>query len=216
MIYLERNLTKDSKLISLTFDDGPNLTTTNDVLDRLEKYDIPASFFLIGDYINEKTAESVKRAVSLGCDIQNHSKTHSDMTKFTAEEIKAELEYTDRLIFDITGKHTEYFRPPYIYVNDVMFENIDLPFICGTASEDWIPDVSAEKRAENVLNSARDGAMVLLHDLEGNDKTVKALDIIIPALKERGFEFVTVSDIFGIKEVTPARGIVYSYTDQKK
>ncbi|HAM69998.1 MAG TPA: hypothetical protein DCP68_10365, partial [Ruminococcus sp.] len=72
------------KLIALTFDDGPNTTTTNDVLDLLAEYDAKASFFLIGDNINSASAASVKRAYDMGMEIDNHSKTHSNMSKMTA------------------------------------------------------------------------------------------------------------------------------------
>lgn len=63
----------EKKVIALTFDDGPNTTTTNEVLDILEEYDAVASFFLIGDNISEESAASVKRAYDMGCEIDNHS-----------------------------------------------------------------------------------------------------------------------------------------------
>ena len=86
-------MSQDVKYIALTFDDGPNATTTNDVIDKLEKYDIVASFFLIGNNINDESAKAVKRAYDLGCEINNHSRTHSNMTELSAEDIRAEFEY---------------------------------------------------------------------------------------------------------------------------
>jgi peptidoglycan/xylan/chitin deacetylase (PgdA/CDA1 family) len=76
---------RDKKLIALTFDDGPNTTTTNDVLDLLAEYDAKASFFLIGDNINSASAASVRRAYDMGMEIDNHSKTHANMSKMTAK-----------------------------------------------------------------------------------------------------------------------------------
>ena len=80
----------EKKYCSLTFDDGPNLdhdTTMNDMLDILEKYNIKASFFLIGNKINKENEKVIKRAFDMGCDIENHSWTHPDMAKLTREEI---------------------------------------------------------------------------------------------------------------------------------
>ena len=115
----ETEMSQDVKYIALTFDDGPNATTTNDVIDKLEKYDIVASFFLIGNNINDESAKAVKRAYDLGCEINNHSRTHSNMTELSAEDIRAEFEYTDEKVYEITGEHTKFFRPPYISSDSV-------------------------------------------------------------------------------------------------
>ncbi|MBQ4310994.1 MAG: hypothetical protein II773_05340 [Oscillospiraceae bacterium] len=97
-----------------------------------------------------------------------------------------------------------------------MTENIDLPFICGIHGRDCEPDLPAEERARLVLEKAENGSLVLLHDLEGNAPTVKALDTIIPELKNRGFEFLTVRGIFKKLGVTPKKGIVYSNVFQQE
>ena len=204
------------KLIALTFDDGPNLTTTARMIEKLEKYGVTASFFLIGELINDETAPMVKKEFDNGYEIGNHSLTHSFMTKLDAETIREEIRITTEKIEKITGKKPVFFRPPYIDVNSTMVENIDLPFICGHGGRDWEPEVSSEERASLILDSVKDGSLVLLHDLEGNEKTVDALDILIPELKKRGFEFVTVSEIFRRKgiEAKAHNGVVYSDVDQ--
>ena len=84
------------KQIALTFDDGPNTTTTMEVLDKLEKYNIIGSFFLIADRINEESAKSVKRAYEMGCEINNHSKTHSFMDKLDTKTIRDEVSCTSQ------------------------------------------------------------------------------------------------------------------------
>lgn len=191
---------EDKKLISLTFDDGPNTGTTLEVLDVLEKHQIKASFFLIGNLITEETIPVILREVEMGCDIQNHSWTHPFMNKMTEEEIRKEIQDTSEKIKEVTGEEPRFFRPPFIEVNDLMYDVIDMPFICGQGVEDWVPHVSAEERAKRVLDQAVDGSIVLLHDLQGNSNTVKALDMIIPKLKERGFEFVTITELFERKK----------------
>ena len=137
------------------------------------------------------------------------------MRTLDKETIEAEITETTRRIVSITGKDPVFFRPPFINVNDLMLDTIPYIFICGYGCEDWVPEVSAEERAKRIIDSARDGEVVLLHDMEGNDNTVDALDIIIPELQSRGFEFVTIRELFDRAGITPenAKSIVYTYTD---
>jgi len=206
----------EPKIIALTFDDGPNTTTTNEVLDVLEKYGIKASFFLIGNNIDSESAKSVKRAYDMGCEIGNHSKTHSYMDKMSVDDIVAEVEETNEKIVDITGEEPKFFRPPYISVNKDMIENIDMPFIAGYGANDWVEKYTAEHRAKLVIRQARDGGIILLHDAKGNSQTVQALDIIIPELQSQGYEFVTISEVFARKGITPEahNGKIYSFAEQ--
>ena len=204
----------DKKYIALTFDDGPSDTTSLKVLNKLKEYGIKASFFLIGDNITPEREEIIRAELEYGCDIENHSLTHSDMRELDADAIKAEIEETTRRIVAITGKEPMFFRPPYINYNDLMFETIPYIFICGIACDDWIPEVSAQDRARKAIEGARDGALVLLHDSEGNDNTVEALDIIIPELQKQGYEFVTLRELFARAGITRenAKRDIYTYT----
>ena len=188
-------------VIALTFDDGPNTTTTNQVLDLLQKYQVRASFFLIGDNITDESAEVVKRAYDMGCEIDNHSKSHPYMNKMSAEEIIAEVQFVSDKVEEITGQPTLFFRPPYIAVNSTMYDNIDMPFINGYGCNDWDENVSVEARVRGVTRHAQDGLIILLHDAQGNDMTVEALDTIIPELLDKGYQFVTVKELFEAKGV---------------
>lgn len=211
----ETEMSEEVKYIALTFDDGPNSTTTNEVIDKLDKYGIVASFFLVGNNIDDESAKSVKRAYDLGCEIDNHSRTHSNMTELSAEEIKAEYDYTDGKVYEITGEHTKFFRPPYIAVHQIMFDNIDVPFIAGIGANDWEDRVTAEMRARMILKQAKDGDIILLHDAEGNSMTVEALDTIIPELQKQGYKFVTVTELFRAKGIKPDMEKVYTNVMQK-
>ncbi|MHB8131888.1 MAG: polysaccharide deacetylase family protein [Mobilitalea sp.] len=192
-----------AKLIALTFDDGPNLTITSKVLDKLEKYGVVASFFLIGNKITDATKPIMERELELGCEINNHSWSHSGMATMTADKIKKEINDTSKKIYDMVGVTPKFFRPPYIQTSATMYNAIDLPFINGINGEDWAANVTAAKRAEKILAQAKDGNIILMHDFEGNDKTVEALDIIIPELQRQGYVFVTVSQLFEYKGVDP-------------
>lgn len=195
----------EKKYCSLTFDDGPNLghdTTMNDMLDILEKYNIKASFFLIGNKINKENEKVIKRAFDMGCDIENHSWTHPDMAKLTREEILDEYNKCDEAIIKITGKKPEFFRPPYISVSNLMHEVIDTPFICGHGCKDWEPEVSADERIKMMKEGTKDGVLYLLHVMEGNTNTLKALEAFIPELLSQGYTFVTVPEMFKIKGIS--------------
>lgn len=196
--------------IALTFDDGPNTTITPQVLDILEQHGIVGTFFLIANNITPESAEMVRRAQKMGCDIENHSVTHGFMDKMIPEQIRSEVAECSRRITEITGREPAFFRPPFIALNQTMFDNIDLTFICGSGCEDWVPTVSAEERARRTLANAKDGEIVLLHDMQWNVNTVEALKTIIPELKKRGFTFHTVADIFRECGVKPVRNRLYS------
>ncbi len=198
-----REMTEKMKkpLIALSFDDGPNLEITPLVLDILEEYQIPASFFVIGNNIKDETIPVMKRALALGCEIENHSWNHAFMNQMTAEQIKEEVVSLDEKIIEITGRKPMFFRPPFIAVNDTMYENIDYPFICGIGCNDWMVETSVEERVEITLKEARDGMIVLLHDMLRNINTVEAMKIFVPELLKRGFEFVTVAQMFAAKGV---------------
>ena len=193
------------KYCALSFDDGPNTTTTLHMLDVLKKHGVKGSFFVEGQYINDETAKSMKACFDYGCDIQNHSWTHSFMDKFDEAQIKDEIKRTSDLIEKIVGVRPTFFRPPFIVVNDLMYESIDLPFICGLGCEDWVPTVSCDERVKRMLDMADNGAIFLMHDMTGNEASVEAVDKVIPLLKERGFEFVTVPEIFEKCGVDPKR-----------
>ena len=201
--------------IALTFDDGPNTVITPQVLDILEEHGAVGTFFLIAQNINPESAEMVRRAVAMGCDIENHSVTHSFMDEMTPEQIREEVKTCSEKITAITGRAPEFFRPPFIRVSQEMYDNIELTFICGAGCEDWVPEVSVRDRIDRVLANAEDGQIVLLHDMEWNVNTVEALKTIVPELKKRGYRFVTCAQLFAEAGVTPVHGRLYSNVYQK-
>jgi peptidoglycan/xylan/chitin deacetylase (PgdA/CDA1 family) len=189
-----------SKYLCLSFDDGPNIipgdTTMNDMLDIMEKYKVPGSFFLIGNKITEENKKVIMRAVKMGCDIQNHSWTHPFMSKLTPEEIREEYKKCDDVITELTGVRPSFFRPPFVDLSQAMYDNISVPFICGRGCFDWEPDKDADFRYEHIMKAADNGTIFLLHVLEGNGATLEAVDRAIPVLKEQGYEFVNLPDLF--------------------
>ena len=192
-----------SMYCSLTFDDGPNLTTSIRMLDVLERHKVRASFFVCGKNINDETKKIMFRAQSLGCTIENHSWTHSHMTELSAEEIKNEFDRTSALIENVTGRRPEFFRAPYIDADEKVFSSVPVPFIEGENCEDWLAEVDADTRYERIISTISSGSLLLLHDFEGNEATVECIDRLIPVLKDRGFELVTAPEIFKKLGVDP-------------
>ncbi len=189
------------KMIALTFDDGPNTGTTVEILNVLEEYDVPATFFVNGMHINEESGPVLRRMVEQGCEIGNHGQNHLYMGKLTAEEIQAEVQQVQDLVEQYAGVRPQFFRPPYLDVSQTMFDNIDLVFVAGGDTKDYDNNTSAEARAENVLRQAQDGAVFILHCFSGNTKTADALYTIIPELQRQGYELVTVGDLFAAKGI---------------
>ena len=193
-----------SKYCSLTFDDGPNFAgdnTMNRMLDILEKHGVVASFFLIANKISAENTAVIERAVKMGCDIENHTWSHQDMTKLTREQMIEEYNKCDEAIIKITGKKPVLFRPPFICVNDLMHDVIHVPFICGHGCEDWVKERTVDERYKMMMENTQDGVMYLLHVDDGNEATLELVDRAIPALKELGFEFVTAPKLFELKGV---------------
>ncbi len=191
------------KLVALTFDDGPSTTTTKQVLDILERYDAVATFFLIGQQINSSTLPIMQRQIRMGCELGNHSYTHINMSNSSASDIRNQISWTSSAIKNAVGVDVKFFRPPHLGTSNTMYQNIDLAFIQGIGCDDWLSYVSAGQRANTVLNNVKDGSIVLLHDFQGNTNTVQALPTIIEGLKNRGYEFVTLSQLFQYKGVNP-------------
>ena len=192
------------KYCSLTFDDGPNFSgdnTMSKMLDILEKHGVVASFFLIANKISAENTAVIERAFKMGCDIENHTWSHPDMTKLSREEMIEEYDKCDEAIIKITGKKPVLFRPPYICVNDLMHEVIHVPFVCGHGCEDWVPERTADERYKLMMDNVQDGIMYLLHVDDGNEATLELVDRAIPVLKEQGFEFVTAPRLFELKGV---------------
>lgn len=100
----------DEKLVALTFDDGPDTILTTKVLDVLEEYDVVATFFVVGQRLNESTKAILERMVSMGCEVENHSWNYEPLDRKDPETIREYIERTNELILKYTGKKTSVFQ----------------------------------------------------------------------------------------------------------
>jgi len=196
---------KESKMIALTFDDGPNYNT-NKVLKVLEEYNVPATFFVLGSKI-KGNENIIKRIKESGSEIGNHTYNHKILTRLNEDEIKKEIHGTSNEIYSITGEYPNLLRPSYGIVNKKVKSVADTPIIIWDIDTlDWKYH-NSKKIAGRVLTKAKDGDIVLMHDVYSS--TANALKIIIPKLKERGYTFVTVSELFYYKGIELVNGKVY-------
>lgn len=187
------------KYVALTFDDGPNTVTTPKVLDLLAQYDIPATFFVIGRNIDRKSAKVMLRAKAMGCEIENHTQTHPHLSELPTESIKSEIEATSAAIEKYTGEAPRFLRPPYLDWNAGVASATGLTLVGGYCPDDWDSNQTVQGRIDGVRANIKDGDVLLMHDFANNEDTVEALRTIIPELLDRGFTFVTVSELFKLR-----------------
>jgi cellulose synthase/poly-beta-1,6-N-acetylglucosamine synthase-like glycosyltransferase/peptidoglycan/xylan/chitin deacetylase (PgdA/CDA1 family) len=202
----------DRKKIALTFDDGPNARFTPQVLDILCRYQVPATFFIIG--LNaELNPEFLKRIMDEGHEIGNHTFTHPNITEISHWLLRLELNATERLLESRLGRCSLFFRPPYgeetyigpdtpdqarslLRISQLGYYTVGM----GIDPNDWgTPGV--DEIVNRTINQAvtEKGNIVLLHDGGGDrSQTVAALPRIIEGLRARGFELVTVSNLLGV------------------
>ncbi|MCP3028422.1 LysM peptidoglycan-binding domain-containing protein [Halobacillus sp. A5] len=215
-----------SKLIALTFDDGADGTNVETILQTLSTYNIKATFFLTGTGINHHP-DKIKLIHSRGHELGNHSYTHSDFTTLTSAEIKDELERTEFLVRNTTGQTTKpLFRAPFGAVNSAVLDTAGNSGYSQTIhwnidTVDWKGNSSADIR-NRVLNHVVPGSIVLMHTGAGASGTPGALPGMIQGLKDKGYQFVTVSDLFNGNEghtgmyVVKAGDTLYSIARQYK
>ena len=195
------------KLIALTFDDGPNYNT-NRVLDILKENDVVATFFVLGSRI-KGNEYILKKMVNNGNEIGNHTFNHLLLTKYKEDKINDEINNTKNLIFEVTGKYPKLLRPSYGSFNKTIKRVGEAPIIIWDIDTlDWKYH-NSKKISNRVISKVKDGDIVLMHDIYS--ATANALEIVIPTLKDMGYTFVTVSDLFYYKGITLENGKVYGF-----
>ena len=195
---------KGKKVIALTFDDGPTPGYTDKILKILRKYDVKATFFVIGSKA-QKYPNLVRREANYGHEIANHTFTHPKISKLSFKAYRTEMKKTQNVVKKITGRAPVLMRPPYGDLNENAVRNTQIMgfkmilWSWDQDTRDWShPGVNAI--INKVLNNASCGDIVLFHDSSTTmGQTASALETIIPELKRKGFSFVTVSELIKLK-----------------
>lgn len=182
------------KLIALTFDDSPTAVTEK-IVEAAEKFGVRLTLFCEGQKLNENSSQILKKALKLGCEIGNHSFSHPALVSLDDDEIKKEISSTTSLIEKYAGVSPRLVRAPYGAADERVLSLIDYPFMNWNVDTlDWDEKTTCEYIISSVLDNASDGSVVLMHSIY--EKTAQALETIIPVLLERGFELMTVSEMY--------------------
>ncbi|MBO4687819.1 MAG: polysaccharide deacetylase family protein [Clostridiales bacterium] len=191
-----------TKLIALTFDDGP-CEYTPQVLDALERNGVVATFFMIGQNVSGTDAAVLQRMLDLGCELGNHTWSHQILTQVDEEGAYEELRKCDAVIEEKVGQKATVIRPPTgaglkqegLFRYSVDNREYVVNWNDSSCPQDWQKPAlgDADYTAQYVIDNAIDGDMVLLHD--SHKSTVESLDKMIAGLKEKGYVFVTVSQL---------------------
>ncbi len=191
------------RTIALTFDDGPDPQWTPAVLDLLARYQIKATFFMIGARVNEHP-ELARRVLAEGHEIGAHTFTHADLSATPQWRRELEMALTANAIAGATGYQTTLFRPPFSSVPEALTE-ADYQAMRGYIgvlsdldTRDW-ERPGAQAIVEAATPKDGRGAIILMHDGGGDrSQTLDALDQLIPRLKQAGYTFGTVTGAAGI------------------
>ena len=195
---------KEEKIIALTFDDGPHPIFTPKILDLLDEYQIKATFFVLGKYV-ELYPEIIKRQIDEGHEIGNHTFSHINVNKSSNKIVIEEFERTQIAISSITQVEPKILRPPYGILNEKIIDfanKNDCAIILWSQTrdpKDW-SNPEAKIIADTILSQVKNGDVILLHDYVYFDEshTLEALKVILPELKDRGYKFVTISELMNL------------------
>ncbi len=186
----------NAPMIAFTFDDGPNPENTERILKTLTENYSHATFFVVGSNA-EKYPDTLKAIASAGCEIGNHTYGHANLTSISWEEAQEQIDKTNRAVNKAIGEDTTVIRPPYGAYDDNLLNALQEPVVLWDLdTEDW-DSRDAQKIADNILSSVKDGDIVLMHDIY--DSTADAVEIVVPKLKEQGYQIMSVSEMAAYK-----------------
>ncbi len=195
----------DKPMIALTFDDGPGKYTKK-IAECLKENDARATFFVVGNRINTYK-EGLKYAYNNGCEIGNHSYSHANFFAIGAKGIKREIQKTDKLIQNITGEPCALLRTPGGARSNTISKVAKKPmFYWSIDTCDW-KTRNTNKIINSVMSKVEDGDIILIHEIYGfsSDAIIK----LIPKLKKKGYQLVTVSELAQYKGYNLKDGKVY-------
>ena len=193
--------------VALTFDmcQDPQYPAEYDaaIVEALQRYGAPATFFMGGDWMRTHPEETRLLASNPKFELGNHSWSHADFTKLTAAEMSQELETTEEILFHLTGKHSRFFRPPSGTYNDlslqVTAEHGLYTVTWDSVTGDPDPTFDAITILSEVQRTAREGSIIIMHANGRGWHTAEALPAIIEYLQNKSFILVTVSQLIGLE-----------------
>ena len=199
-------------MVCLTFDDGPKAATTPELLDILEENDARATFFVVGNALKGSSAEEIiRRELELGCQVGNHTASHENFKKISDEEIDAQIEGVNDILKGWGLPACGTVRPPYGGWNNHVRDVVKYPMARWNVDTlDWEtrdPEATIQCVLYDEVKKAADGYIILMHDIHA--ETIEACRTIIPELKARGFQLVTMEEMFAARGIPYEAGKVY-------
>lgn len=183
------------KMVALTFDDGPFVSKTPQILATLEEYDARATFFVLGRYV-QKHPELVQQILDADCELGSHSWFHDKQTVLQPEQRAEDFAMVSQAFTDAIGVAPYLFRAPYGAVNEEVKTDIVgqkmLSVLWSLDTEDWRAE-SADQVYNAVMDNVRNGDIILMH--ENAAYTVEVLPRILAELRDQGYAVVTVSEL---------------------
>lgn len=177
------------------------------LLKCLKKNHAVATFFLVGSSVGNYKS-TVKSAYQMGCEIGSHSWSHPLLTRLDQTALAAQIQNTRRAIHNACGHEPTLLRPPYGAYNSTVASAAGMPLILWDVDTlDW-KTRNVQSTIQSVMRDARDGSIVLMHDI--HLPTVEAAERIIPMLRQKGYQLVTVSELAKYKKKKLQAGSVYT------
>ncbi|MBK7319772.1 polysaccharide deacetylase family protein [Candidatus Villigracilis affinis] len=201
-----------SPYVALTFDmcQDPLYPAGYDigVVDVLQRYNVPATFFMGGDWMRTHPDETKALAANLNFEFGNHSWSHADFTTLTQEQIGQEIDMTEDMLFQLTGKHSRLFRLPSGLYNESTLQVVASHGLYtiqwDSVTGDPDPTFDAATILSEVQRTVQNGSIIIMHGNGRGWHTAEALPLVIDYLKDKGYTLVTVSQLIGLEPLPQA------------
>ncbi len=196
----------NQKVVALTFDDGPNDPYTSDILDVLDEFDIKATFFQVGLCV-ERYPETTVRAYRAGHTIGNHSLSHAFHKYFLSLSFQKEIQQTQAILYKHLGKLPALYRSPWLWRQPFLLKSVRIAGMTPISGVFCHPlevlQIDGHRLAKAALSKVKPGSILIFHDgydAKGGNRseTVKAVRIVIKALKDEGYSFVTADKLLNV------------------
>lgn len=214
--WIDKNIDPEKPVVALSFDDGPGGYTGfvdygMQIQNALTAAGAHATFFYIGAHIkhDEDSRNEVLAAKEAGFEVANHSYDSNGLNGAEPEVIKEKIAKTDELLSEITGYKNFLFRAPNVAYSQAMYAVIEKPFIdVSIWSQDYQDKTTKDDLVNNVINNLKDGGIINMHSV--HEKTAQAVPEILEQCKDKGYQVVSVSELFAIKGKKLMTGVKYS------
>lgn len=214
--WIDKNIDPEKPVVALSFDDGPGgylefVDYGMQIQRALTAAGAHATFFYIGAHIehDEDSRNEVLAAKEAGFEVANHSYDSNGLNSVGPEVIKEKIAKTDELLSEITGYKHFLFRAPNVAYSQAMYAVIEKPFIdVSIWSQDYQNSTTKDNLVNNVINNLKDGGIINMHSV--HEKTAQAVPEILEQCKDKGYQVVSVSELFAIKGKKLMTGVKYN------